>query len=611
MKVPLIRYQSILSTFSGMDGLQLLFKRFIGPLLFLIFAWFIVSNHNARSIIAGVAIFLIGMHYMENGFKLFSGGALETALERFTSTTPRAIGTGFLATAIVQSSSLVSVIIISFLSAELIGLTQAVGVVFGSNIGTTATAWLVSSFGLKIKIAHYALPMLIFGVIMQFSKSTTYKGIGSVLIGLGFIFLGISYMKEGFETLKQGLNLAEYAMQGYAGVFVYILFGVVATVIIQSSSATMAIIITALASGQIDYINALALAIGANIGTTVTAALGAIASNRNGKRLAVAHLIFNMITAMVAVVFIYQLKDLVDFLAPVLAIADSDNAMKLSLFHTIFNIIGVLLVSPFTRQLVSFLETLFRAKVEDRGQAKYLTNEVMEIPATALAALRKETIHLYDKSMEAVIHAMNLHRTEVFSSIDISTVVKHSKTLINIDIDKTYQQEIKVLYGEIIRYASISQTYIDEKGNENIHELKLTARRIIEIVKDVRELQKNLNFYLKSHNTVIIEKYNQLRIQLITVLRKIYELRESEVDEAGVLTQLEMQKEKLTENEDNLNREIDTLIRENKIDPSMATSLINDIGFTHSICKKLLKSAVTLWVKDKEIKALGDEYEYE
>jgi phosphate:Na+ symporter len=243
-------------------------KRFIGPLLFLSFAWFVVSNDDARTIIAGIAIFLIGMHYMENGFKLFSGGALEQFLEKFTSTTPRAIGTGFLATAVVQSSSLVSVIIISFLSAELIGLTQAVGVVFGSNIGTTTTAWLVSSFGLKINIAHYALPMLIFGVIMQFSRHHAYKGLGSVLIGLGFIFLGIAYMKEGFETLKQGLDLAEFAMKGYLGVFVYILFGAIATVVIQSSSATMAIIITALASGQIDYINALSLAIGANIGTT-------------------------------------------------------------------------------------------------------------------------------------------------------------------------------------------------------------------------------------------------------------------------------------------------------------------------------------------------------
>ena len=588
-----------------------MFNKIILPLLFLVFFWFVVSNDHAKTIIAGIAIFIIGMQYMENGFKLFSGGVLETILQKFTSTTPKAIGTGFLATAVVQSSSLVTVIIISFLSAELIGLTQAVGVVFGSNIGTTTTAWLVSSLGLKIKIAHYALPMLIFGVVMQFSKHSVYKGIGSVLIGLGFIFLGIAYMKEGFDTLKDGLDLAEYAIPGYLGVFVYIFFGAVATVIIQSSSATMAIIITALATGQIDYINALSLAIGANIGTTVTAAIGAIASNKNGKRLAVAHLIFNMVTALFAVVFLYQLRDLVDKLAPFLSISETDVAMKLALFHTIFNVIGVLLVSPFIKQLVRFLQTLFNPKEKGRGRAKYLTKEVMELPSTAIAALRKETIHLYDKSLEAIVHAMNLHRSEIFSDADVNEVVVHSVALIKIDIDKTYQNDLKNLYGEIIRYASMTPGNMDQEDNNKIYELKLTARDIIEMVKDVRELQKNLNFYSKSHNTVIINEYNKLRSQLVTVLRSIQQIRDDEqiiASEEEILTRIEVQKEIAIDNEKALNQNIDKLIRENKINSSMATSLINDVGFTFSICRKLLKSAAVLWVKEDEIKQLGDEY---
>ncbi len=592
-----------------------MFKKILIPLLFLLFAWFIVTNADAKTIIAGISIFLIGMHYMENGFKLFSGGTLEIVLEKFTSTTAKAIGTGFLATAIVQSSSLVSVIIISFLSAELIGLTQAVGVVFGSNIGTTTTAWMVSSLGLKIKIAHYALPMLIFGVVMQFSKHTSYKGLGSVLIGLGFIFLGIGYMKDGFETLKEGLDLAEYAMQGYLGVFVYILFGAVATVVIQSSSATMAIIITALATGQIDYINALSLAIGANVGTTVTAAMGALASNKNGKRLAVAHFIFNIITGIIAVVFIYQLKDLVDWLAPQFSISDTNYAMKLALFHTIFNVIGVLAVSPFINQLVRYLKTLFHIDVAARGKAKYLTDEVMELPSTALAALRKETIHLYDKSLEAIVHAMNLHRSEIFSDTEISKVVEQSNAQIKIDIDKIYQQDIKNLYSQILHYASLSQSYMDQTDNNKIYELKLTARNIIEMVKDVRELQKNLNFYAKSNNNFTIDKYNKLRVQIITVLRKIQTIRDYVVDETvevDIQTQIELQKEKakVNESEEKLNQDITSLIRENKINSTMASSLINDVGFSHSICRKLLNSATTLWVKEDEMKELGDEYEY-
>ena len=589
-----------------------MFKKIILPLLFLLFFWFVVSNDHAKTIIAGIAVFIIGMQYMENGFKLFSGGALETILEKFTSTTPKAIGTGFLATSVVQSSSLVTVIIISFLSAELIGLAQAVGVVFGSNIGTTTTAWLVSSLGLKIKIAQYALPMLIFGVVMQFSKHTVYKGVGSVLIGLGFIFLGIAYMKEGFETLKDGLDLAEYAIPGYLGVLVYILFGAVATVIIQSSSATMAIIITALATGQIDYINALSLAIGANIGTTVTAAIGAVASNKNGKRLAVAHLIFNMVTALFAVVFLYQLKDLVDKLAPIISISETDVAMKLALFHTLFNVIGVLLVAPFTKQLVRFLQTLFHPKEKGRGRAKYLTKEVMELPSTAIIAIRKEAIHLYDKSLEAIVHAMNLHRSEIFSDTDVNEVVVHSVALIKIDIDKTYQNELKNLYSEIIHYASMTQSNMDQEDNNKIYGLKLTVRDIIEMVKDVRELQKNLNFYSKSHNAVIINEYNKLRSQLVTVLRSIQQIRDDEqtiASEEEILTRIEVQKDIDIDNEKLLNQNIDKLIRENKITSSMASSLINDVGFTFSICRKLLKSAAVLWVKEEEIKQLGDEYE--
>ena len=178
-------------------------------------------------------------------------------------------------------------------------------------------------------------------MIFRFNENKSYQGMGNVLVGLGFVFLGIGYMKEGFESLKAGLNLAQFAIEGYLGVLVYILIGAVATVVIQSSSATMALIITALATGQIEYTNALALAIGANIGTTVTAIIGALSSNANGKRLAVAHFIFNIITGFIAILFLYQLADLVDVLSVSLGIGETDYAMKLALFHTIFNVIGV------------------------------------------------------------------------------------------------------------------------------------------------------------------------------------------------------------------------------------------------------------------------------
>ena len=158
------------------------------------------------------------------------------------------------------------------------------------------------------------------------------------------------------------------------------------------------------------YFNALELAIGANIGTTVTAVLGSIASNLNGKRLAVAHLIFNMVTGVIAIVFLYQLADLVTYLSLKIGIADDDYAMQLVLFHTIFNIIGVLAVAPFTSKLVKFLESIFIDKREDISRAKYLDKAVVEVPEVALLALRKEILHLYENASEVLSHALSLHR---------------------------------------------------------------------------------------------------------------------------------------------------------------------------------------------------------
>ena len=261
---------------------------------------------------------------MQDGFKLLSGGVLEKLLQKFTSNTFYAIITGFFSTALVQSSSIISLVVISFLSVELLTLVQGIGIIFGSNLGSTTTAWIVSSLGVDVKISIYAMPMILFGVILRFSKSNSYKGIGNVLLGLGFIFLGISYMKDGFDTLKNSIDLASYAMEGPLGIIVYILIGGIATVVIQSSAATLAIIITALSAGSIIYINAIALVIGANVGTTFTAILASLASNENGKRVAFAHFTFNIITATIITVFIYQFQDLVDYLAPYLGISE-DN----------------------------------------------------------------------------------------------------------------------------------------------------------------------------------------------------------------------------------------------------------------------------------------------
>jgi phosphate:Na+ symporter len=576
-------------------------KLFFFPILILL-GYGLLSNNDFKAIASGIAIFIVGMTFMEDGFKLFTGGALEKVLKKTTDNVVKAIFSGFVSTAIIQSSSLVSVIAISFLSAELITLAQAIGVIFGSNIGTTATAWIVAGFGVKIKIAYYAMPMLVFGVIFTFIKSKPVKGAGYILLGLGFIFLGIGYMKDGFETLKQGIDLAEYAMDGYLGIFVYIFIGAVATVIIQSSSATMAIIITAVATGQIEYINAISLAIGANVGTTVTAVLGALTSNADGKRLAVAHFIFNMVTALFTVVFIYVLIDFVEEMSRVVGIAEDNIALKLALFHTVFNAAGVLIVSPFIGKMVIFLNRLFIYKGEKRGKPIYLDEEVVQSPGPALAALFKETEHLYDSVSHLTVQALRLHRHEVWSKTEMREVTETVKGE-GVDVDAVYQDRIKALYGEIIRFAVMAEEGMDENEREQVFNLKIANRKIIEVTKDINEIQKNIVIFMNDNNEDTSGLYNTLRTRLAQLIREIDLVRKDPEDLDAAIKIVEI-RDSIKEFDTLLNKQISTLLRENKIDGMMASSVMNDASFLKSISRRFLETASILWVDDSTIQEL-------
>ncbi len=581
-----------------------MFRKIFIPSILLLVGYGIFSSGDFKVIASGVAIFIVGMFFMEEGFKLFAGGTLERVLEKTTDTVFKAIISGFFSTTIVQSSSLTSVIAISFLSAELITLSQAIGIIFGANIGSTTTAWIVSGFGLKIKISLLAMPMLVFGVLFSFFKSNTYKGIGNILLGLGFIFLGISYMKDGFETLKSGIDLAQFAVEGYAGIFIYILVGTIATVIIQSSGATMAIIITAVASGQITYMNSLALAIGANVGTTVTAIIGSLSSNNNGKRLAAGHLIFNIVTAVFAVVFMYVLMDIVDYLSSVLGIGEKDFALKLSLFHTIFNLCGVLIVVPFIGPLVGFLKTLFVYTGERRGQPKYLDKDVVMMPGPALAVLHKETAHLYDSVSHLIIQALRLHRHEVWSTKEFRKVMETVKGEA-IDVEKTYRERIKFLYSKILQYAVLAEDYMEKENRFKVDRLKIANRDIVEVSKDIGELQKNIAVYLTSDNEHIKSEYNVLREKVAGIVRNINLIRRTP-DDIAVLTQIELSRVGLDAFDRGETRKISKLLREGKIDDLMASSLMNDSAFTRSISRRLLDVAAVLWISDETVRELQD-----
>ncbi|MFB1033299.1 MAG: Na/Pi symporter, partial [Aliarcobacter cryaerophilus] len=540
-------------------------------------------------------------------FKQLSGGILEKLLEKFTSNTLYAILTGFLSTSVVQSSTIITLIVVSFLSAELLTLVQAVGIVFGSNVGSTTTAWIVSSLGVDVKISTYAFPMLVFGVVLRFFKSNGVKGSGNVLLGLGFIFLGISYMKDGFDIMKNSIDLASYAMEGYLGIIVYILIGILITVVIQSSAATLAIVITALNADSITYVNAIALAIGANVGTTLTTILASFASNENGKRVALIHFLFNLISATFITILIYQFIDLTDFIAPFLGVSDNNYGMKLALFHTIFSVTGVILLTPAISLLVKLSEKLIQKKVSSASKPKYLNQSVLSNPDASLAALRKEIINLYENCQKAMLHALNIHTTGLTRET-LKVQLAKELTIIYTDIDVIYQKNLKALYSEIVKFSSFAQENMFDFQHKKVDELKRAAVLLVEVLRDTRDIQKNVNFYLKSKNEYIKEEYNILRKELAEMLIDINTLSMLEND-SDQLTQFELIKTELAHNDLASSEELDTLIREDKIKATMATSYMNDSATGYSIQKKLVKVANILFLNDGIVKQIGDENE--
>ncbi len=577
------------------------------PFFLILLGYVVIADENFTVILSGIAIFIIGMFFMQDGFKQLSGGILEKLLEKFTSNTLYAILTGFLSTSVVQSSTIITLIVVSFLSAELLTLVQAAGIVFGSNVGSTTTAWIVSSLGVDVKISTYAFPMLVFGVVLRFFKSNGVKGSGNVLLGLGFIFLGISYMKDGFDIMKNSIDLASYAMEGYLGIIVYILIGILITVVIQSSAATLAIVITALNADSITYVNAIALAIGANVGTTLTTILASFASNENGKRVALIHFLFNLISATFITILIYQFIDLTDFIAPFLGVSDNNYGMKLALFHTIFSVTGVILLTPAISLLVKLSEKLIQKKVSSASKPKYLNQSVLSNPDASLAALRKEIINLYENCQKAMLHALNIHTTGLTRET-LKVQLAKELTIIDTDIDEIYQKNLKALYSEIVKFSSFAQENMFDFQHKKVDELKRAAVLLVEVLRDTRDIQKNVNFYLKSKNEYIKEEYNILRKELAEMLIDINTLSMLEND-SDQLTQFELIKTELAHNDLASSEELDTLIREDKIKATMATSYMNDSATGYSIQKKLVKVANILFLNDGIVKQIGDENE--
>ncbi|MCF8261943.1 MAG: Na/Pi symporter [Melioribacteraceae bacterium] len=582
-------------------------RRSLLPLVLIVLLIAFLYSENFKEIAAGVAILLFGMIFLEDGFKSFSGGPLEKILRAATKSTPRSLSFGVISTSLLQSSSLISVITISFLSAGLIELAGGIGVIFGANIGTTTGAWLISIFGLKVKISSFALPLVVFGIVLVTQKSRKMKGFGYVLAGIGFLFLGIHFMKEGFQDYQGSIDLKEYSVEGFWGLILFTFVGIVATVIMQSSHATLAIILTALSTSQINYVDALSLAIGANIGTTITAIIGAMSSNSAGKRLAVAHLIFNLSTGAIALIFIGYLRDAVNFLSGHMGIATDDYTLKLSLFHTLFNLIGVIVMVPAIPFMVRKLSNLYKEDDEkDISQPKFLSPASLEHSTSAVPALIKESKHLFDNAFEIIAHGINVHRHDILSEKPLSDIVQTSIKNMEIDIDRLYSQKIKIIYSKIIEAATITQSKnIAEADIGLIYKVKMATRNIVEIVKYIKMIQPNMAKFGNHQNDSIRAEYNSLRKLIARVMREIYHTQNAEdlIQHHRLLNQL---REKAKLHDVVINGTIDRLIREEKITREMATSLMNDSAIVGDIVERLISVSELIYLDSDWVESNGN-----
>lgn len=574
-------------------------SKLVLPVILILLGYGFWVSSEFKHIAAGVAIFLFGMLALEEGFSTLSGGFLEKFLKKSTDRIWKALNFGIITTTLMQSSSLVSVLTISFLSASLITLAAGIGIIFGSNLGTTTGAWIIAGFGLKVQLSAYAMPMLAFGIVLIFQKNSILKGLGYVLSGIGFLFLGIQYMKEGFEVFQDSIDLSAFAVSGYPGLFLYALIGIIATVVMQSSHATLVLIITALAAGQIVYENALALAIGANVGTTITAIIASLGANIAGKRLAVAHLIFNVITGLVAVVFISQFIYMVDSASSYLGIADHDYTLKLALFHTLFNLTGVVLMLPLINPMASGLERLMPDKVVEVEKPKYLNEMALQTPDAAVEVVRKETMRLYDLAIKIIAHGIGLRKKDLLSDKPLDELDTVANLIVAENIDSVYGTRIKSVYSAILDFVVRARSNFTGPENEALRELGGAGYHIVEAVKGVKHLQKNLLVYLDSENPDIVNMYKHLQGQIVHVIRAIEEARSMDTETESVLS---LDYAILTNEQDSQVSEshIEDLIRNNKITPAMATSLMNDIGYTRDVSKSLIAMAKYLFASSEK-----------
>ena len=355
---------------------------------------------NILSLIGSLALFLFGMKTMSEGLEKFAGDRLRSILAAMTKNRVMGVLTGILITAMIQSSSATTVMVVSFVNAGLMTLAQSIGVIMGANIGTTVTAWIISAVGFKVNIAAFAIPMLAFGMPLLFSRRGSRKSVGEFIFGFSFLFMGLSFLQDAATAMNIGdmvaAMLSHVPQDSFFTILLFVIVGAVVTMIVQASAATMAI--TLMLFGMnipgFGFEQAAALAMGQNIGTTITAFMASLTANTQARRAALAHMFFNVFGVVVFLLVFYPACNAVSWFVD--NMMGGGNALfKLSAFHTAFNIINTLLLIGFVSQIEKLVCKVLPMKTQDEDyRLKYISGGLLSTAELSIVEAQKE-IHSF------------------------------------------------------------------------------------------------------------------------------------------------------------------------------------------------------------------------
>ena len=538
-------------------------------------------------LLAGLGIFLFGMFLMEESIKNLAGRSFKTFIRRSTNVRLKSILSGTLVTGVLQSSSAVSLMVLTFVGAGIMTMENAIGVILGSNLGTTFTSWIVAFFGFEISIEEYSLPLIGIGGLglIFLGKSERFSNLSKLLVGFGFLFMGLDYMKSSVEQLTTDFDVT--TLQDH-GITVFAIAGIVLTAIMQSSSATIAIVLTSLNVGVLGFNAAAAMVIGANVGTTITVLLGSIGESQVKKRVALSHLTFNSVTAIIGLLLIPTLTWMIVKIAgPV----EQNAVMGLALFHTIFNLVGVLIFLPFIASLSRLLLRAFPERTE--RLTKHLHHVTAEISEAGVEALRNETLHLAELVIRHNLTALHVESAKVLKTDS------GKKQPVSIQY-----QNLKLLQSEIFSYAStILAGDVSKEESKLVNKLLHSARMALHSAKSIKDEIRNFEEFEASDNAFLREENESFRQRLVSIYNMIVIALITD-DHDQIVDTIDKTVKKLTIDDKQFIKAITKATSEGQIkDIDISTALLVNRVFNQS-SKQLIYGIKEILLTDREIELL-------